>query len=57
MICFATMLGARMGRWLGPRGCLNCDLRGFVGMGCDLLCNDVGREDGAMVGTRGLSEL
>ena len=31
------------------RDCLNCDLRGFVGMGCDLLCN-VGREDGAIVG-------
>ena len=50
-------LGARMGRWLGLGGCLNCDLRGFVGMGCDLLCNDVGREDGAMVETEGLSEL
>ena len=32
------------------RDCLNCDLRGFVGMGCDLLCNDVGREDGAIWG-------
>ena len=45
VIFFATMLGARMGRWLGPGGCLNCDLRGFVGMGCDLLCNDAGREE------------
>ena len=44
-LCFATMLGARMGRSLGLGDCLNCDLRGFVGMGCDFLCDDVGREE------------
>ena len=50
-------VGREDGAMVETGDCLNCDLRGFVGMGCDLLCNDVGREDGAMVGTEGLSEL